>query len=177
MKHMPPSPTNQRGVVLFVALIFLVILSLIGVTAARMQTTEERMARNEDSRQVAEAAAEAALRTGEDTLQISPGISAFAANTGGLYYLSTSAGSQVPSNWWTNAVNYAVYGTAPLATTASPLTNIPTASQAPKVVIEYMGAVAMPGDDMTNPPVTYRITAVAASPDGTASSMLQSIYR
>jgi type IV pilus assembly protein PilX len=173
----PGAKRDQRGVVLFVALIFLVILSLIGVTVARMQTTEERMARNEDSRQVAEATAEAALRNGENTLQNSPGISAFAANTGGLYYLSPSAGSAVPSLWWTNPVNYAVYGTAPLATTAPALTSLPTAAQTPKVVIEYMGAVAMPGDDMSNPPVTYRITVVAAGPDGTPGSMLQSIYR
>ena len=38
---------RQRGVVLFIALILLVILSLLGVTAARLQTSEERMARNE----------------------------------------------------------------------------------------------------------------------------------
>jgi type IV pilus assembly protein PilX len=177
MKHMTPSPTNQRGVVLFIALIFLVILTLIAVTAARMQTTEERMARNEDSRQIAEAAAEAALRNGENTLQNAPPLGTFAANAGGFYYVSTSSGSQVPLNWWTNAVNYAVYNTAPLATTAPALASLPTASQAPMVVIEFMGAVAMPGDDMSHPPVTYRVTAVGIAPDGTAGSTLQSIYR
>jgi type IV pilus assembly protein PilX len=171
------SPARERGVVLFVALILLLILSLLGVTAARMQTTEERMARNEDSRQVAEAAAEAALRNGEDTLQNAPGISSFAANTGGLYYVSPSSGSQVPASWWTVPADYAIYGSAPLTTTAPALSGIPTPSQTPKVVIEFMGSVAMPGDDMSNPPVTYRVTAIGSAPDGTPSSMLQSIYR
>ena len=36
--HSLNSRSRQSGVVLFVALILLVILSLIGVTAARMQT-------------------------------------------------------------------------------------------------------------------------------------------
>ena len=62
------SPSQQRGVVLFVALILLLILSLLGVTAARMQTTEERMARNEDNRQIGAQAAEAALRAAETGL-------------------------------------------------------------------------------------------------------------
>ena len=41
------SPSSQRGVVLFVALILLLVLSLLGVTAAHRKTTEERMARKE----------------------------------------------------------------------------------------------------------------------------------
>jgi type IV pilus assembly protein PilX len=52
--------SRQSGVVLFVALILLLILSLLGVTAARMQTVEERMARNDDNRQLEAQAAEAA---------------------------------------------------------------------------------------------------------------------
>ncbi len=50
---------------MFVALILLLILSLLGVTAARMQTVEERMARNDDNRQIGQQAAEAALRAAE----------------------------------------------------------------------------------------------------------------
>jgi Tfp pilus assembly protein PilX len=56
------NPSKQEGVVLFVALILLLILSLLGVTAARMQTVEERMARNEDNRQLGAQAAEAGLQ-------------------------------------------------------------------------------------------------------------------
>lgn len=177
IKHMTPRPTtNQRGVVLFVALIFLVILSLIAVTAARMQTTEERMARNEDSRQIAEAAAEAALRNGEDSLNSNPPpIGVFAADCCG-FYLLTSSGSAVPSNWWTNAAYYVIYGTAPLST-GPLLTNLPTASRTPKILIERMGGGTISGDNMSTSSITYRVTAVASSPDGTASSMLQSIYR
>jgi type IV pilus assembly protein PilX len=53
---------TQTGAVLFVALILLLVLSLLAVAAARMQTVEERIARNENNRQVGAAAAEATLR-------------------------------------------------------------------------------------------------------------------
>ena len=88
------SPSQQRGVVLFVALILLLILSLLGVTAARMQTTEERMARNEDNRQIGAQAAEAALRAAETGLTTGVyAASQFSANTNGLYELNPTAGS------------------------------------------------------------------------------------
>ena len=50
----------------------LVILSMIGVTVARMQTVEERMARNENNRQLATQAAEAGLRYAEYQLLNAP---------------------------------------------------------------------------------------------------------
>ena len=59
----------QTGAVLFVALILLVVLSLLAVAAARMQTVEERMARNENNRQIGAGAAEATLRYVEANLQ------------------------------------------------------------------------------------------------------------
>jgi type IV pilus assembly protein PilX len=162
--------SHQSGVVLFVALMLLVILSMIGVTVARMQTVEERMARNEDNRQLSLQAAEAALRNAEDGLLSSPGISQFAANTGGYYVMSTSTGSVVPTINWTVASQVAAY-------TGPPLTAIPAAVQAPKIVVEYLGGVALPGEDQANPPIAYRVTVQAANAEGTPSSMLQSIYR
>ena len=79
---------------MFVALILLLILSLLGVTAARMQTTEERMARNEDNRQIGAQAAEAALRAAEAGL--TSGLyaaSQFSANANGFYELNPTTGS------------------------------------------------------------------------------------
>jgi type IV pilus assembly protein PilX len=162
--------SNQSGVVLFIALILLVILSMIGVTLARMQTVEERMARNEDNRQMASQAAEAALRNAEDGLAASPGISKFAVNTGGYYVMSQTTGSVLPTLNWQNPAQVTTY-------TGPPLSAIPVAVQTPKVVVEYLGGVALPGEDQSNPPIAYRVTVQAAGADGTPSSMLQSIYR
>jgi type IV pilus assembly protein PilX len=163
--------SHQSGVVLFIALILLVILSMIGVTVARMQTVEERMARNEDNRQLAAQAAEAALRNAEDGLLSSPGISQFAGNTGGYYVISPSTGSMLPTINWNNPSQVTTY-------TGPALSAMPAAVQTPKIVVEYLGGVALPGEDQANPPIAYRVTVQAANADGTpSSSMLQSIYR
>ena len=51
----------QRGVVLFVSLVLLLVLTLLGVTVARMQTGEERMAQNDTNHQLALQAADVGL--------------------------------------------------------------------------------------------------------------------
>lgn len=63
------SPTGtargQRGTILFVSLIILLLLTILGVTAMSNVTMEERMAGNLRDANLAEEAAEAALRSGE----------------------------------------------------------------------------------------------------------------
>src|ERR1700675_4860658 len=99
--HLLSHPSRQTGMVLFVALILLLILSLLGVTAARMQTVEERMARNDDNRQIGAEAAEAALRSAENGLLTGLYVN-FAGNTAGLYEPLLSNGSPVtPAIWGT----------------------------------------------------------------------------
>jgi type IV pilus assembly protein PilX len=64
MKH--HFPGNERGAVLIVSLIFLVILTMLGVTAMSSTTFEERMAGNARDAALAQQAAEAALREARD---------------------------------------------------------------------------------------------------------------
>ncbi len=59
---------RQHGVVLFVVLIMLLLLTIIGVTAVNNVTMEERMAGNLRDGDLAFQAAEAALRNGENWL-------------------------------------------------------------------------------------------------------------
>lgn len=61
---------NQRGATLFTALIFLIMLMLLGVNAAQMSTMEERMAGNTRNRDLAFQAAEAALKHVEQNLHM-----------------------------------------------------------------------------------------------------------
>ena len=130
--------SKQSGVVLFVALILLLILSLLGVTAARMQTVEERMARNDDNRQIGQQAAEAALRSAENGLLTGIYVN-FAGNTNGLYAPILPNGSPLTGMDWTNAAN-----TLPYA--GPPMTSIPANAAAPKVVIENLPSVAVAGE-------------------------------
>jgi type IV pilus assembly protein PilX len=64
MKH--NFPGNERGAVLIVSLIFLVILTMLGVTAMSSTTFEERMAGNARDASLAHHAAEAAIREARD---------------------------------------------------------------------------------------------------------------
>lgn len=175
--HSLNSRSRQSGVVLFVALILLLILSLIGVTAARMQTVEERMARNEDNHQLAAQAAEAALRSAEGGL-LSGIYTNFAANNNGLYELTASNGSVVSTMNWSSP-------TAVLPYAGPPLASVPTGAQAPKFVIESLPPVAMPGDSInqvqysapTTPVAVYRVTATGQGADNSSTTTIQSIMR
>ncbi|MFB1487588.1 MULTISPECIES: PilX N-terminal domain-containing pilus assembly protein [unclassified Thiocapsa] len=57
---------RQKGVVLIVALMFILVMSIVGVTAMHSTIMQERMAGNARDRNLAFQAAEAALRAGED---------------------------------------------------------------------------------------------------------------
>ena len=63
---------RQRGMALIVALILLLTMTLLGVTAMRSTTQGERMAGNFRDRNLAFQAAEAALREGEEILRNDP---------------------------------------------------------------------------------------------------------
>jgi type IV pilus assembly protein PilX len=168
--------SKQSGVVMFVALILLLILSLLGITAARMQTVEERMARNDNNRQLGAQAAESALRAAETGL-LNGTYTNFIAQSGGLYAPDLTLGSPLTGMDWTVPAN-----TMPYAGPA--LTNLPAASQAPKIVIENLNPVAGAGQNIQvvglngPPPVTvFRITAQGVGADGTSTTMLQTIVR
>jgi len=176
--------SKQTGAVLFVALILLLILSLLGVTAARMQTVEERMARNEDNRQTGAQAAEAALRNAEAGL-LAGLYTNFAANTNGLYELTPANGSVVSGiNWQTAAAPTVLSYTSP-SNTGPALNAIPANARTPTYVIESLPPVAVPGDSIdsvqyaapTTPVAVYRVTANGQGADGTSSTTLQSIFR
>ena len=80
--------SREHGASLFVALIFLIILTILGLTAMRVATMEERMSGNSRDRSLAFQAAEAALRDAESDIEKSGRISgmtgADAACTKGL---------------------------------------------------------------------------------------------
>ncbi len=167
---------KQSGVVMFIALILLLILSLLGVTAARMQTVEERMARNDNNRQLGAQAAEAALRAAEVGILTGLYVN-FAGNTNGLYAPLLSAGSPLTGmNWAAPAATLPYAGPA--------LNNLPAPSQAPKAVIETMPPVAVAGDDISvtglnspTPVSVFRVTTQGVGADNSSTTMLQTIVR
>lgn len=63
------SITRQRGIVLVISLLFLVVLTLLGIATMRTNVIEERLAGNSRDWGLAFQAAEAALRDGEADIQ------------------------------------------------------------------------------------------------------------
>ena len=61
-------PSRQRGVVLLVSLLFLVVLTLLGVAASRMVIGEEKMSRYLREYNTAFQAAESAMRDAHDDI-------------------------------------------------------------------------------------------------------------
>lgn len=156
------------------ALILLVILTLIGVTAARMQTVEERMAQNDDNHELAMQSAEAALRQAEQAVvSEAPWATNFSANAGGTYDLQSEVagvGSIVDQpNWTASAIAY----------NGPALANVPVPPAS--MVIENLPPVAQGGDPLmtgmygqtqTN---IVRVTANAQGGDATSTVTLQSV--
>lgn len=173
-------PNRHRGAALVVSLILLLILTIIGVTVARLQTVEERMSRNENNHQLALQAAEAALRNVEN------GINAYGnnwdADANGMFALIAANGS-IYDQWLANTAPVGTWLSYASATnTGPPLSNVPLQAQ-PQYVIEHLPPAAIPSDNISVkefggiPKDIYRITARASGADASSNSTIQSIYR
>jgi type IV pilus assembly protein PilX len=182
----PCSPrSRQRGAVLYIALILLLILTIIGIAASRLQTGEAVMARNDHNHELALQAAEAALRGTEINLALGTwSIPQFAANSNGLYVLQTevqapNGRSIVDSLDWT--ANYPNPHPAAMTYTGPALANAPASPALTQVIIESLPPVARPGDPLCTPSsqtqscAVYRVTAHAVGADASASATLQSV--
>ncbi len=165
--------SRQRGVVLFTSMILLVILTLVGVMLARMQTVEEMISANDQDHQLAIQAAEATLRFAEVGL-FNGTYTAFADNTGGMYTWE----SGLP-----DAYTQYTLGTSPASMVLSyggpglPVTLTPV------FLIESMPAAAIQGASLSQqqygaptPPVSiFRITAYSYGGDQSTTAELQEI--
>ena len=87
---------RERGVVLVVSLLMLLVLTFIGLAATRSTTIEQRLTSNQRDLAVAVQGAEAALRDGESLLN-SAGLPNFALNTAGAFTAATMGTTD-----WTN---------------------------------------------------------------------------
>jgi type IV pilus assembly protein PilX len=172
-------PGSSRGAVLVVALILLLALTLIGITAARMQTAQEGMARNDDNHQLALQSAEAALREGEAVIALHSA-GDFQADTGGLYNLGFEL--QATSSSVADTINWASPGSQSMQYAGATLSNVPTPPQPAQFIVESLPPVITPGGGLNHqsygPPqasLVYRITAHAEGGDSSSNVTLQTI--
>jgi type IV pilus assembly protein PilX len=185
MKRILSLPLSQAGSALIVALIFLLLMTLLGTAAMRGSSTQERMAGNSRDWNLAFQAAEAGLREGEQFLLATAVLPAF-NDTNGFYGL----GAPTSPQWMGGAINdgngAVTYGTLPgVPMYGGVLDGVTTL---PRYYFEELTTIRPPGAETetgTPPPdiAFYRLTAIGfggAVDDGgvpIASTVLSSVYR
>ena len=163
-----PMPQRQAGVALVVALILLVIMTLVGLSALRTVTLEEKMTAQTFDRSLSFQAAEAALREAEALVESTvPTPAALAACVAGVCgapnATATVRWADTSFTGWQNA---AVVANGPISIT-------------PQYIVEYLGNTfpCQPGTPSAGTDCKrYRITARSNAGNDRAAVMLQSIF-
>lgn len=84
---------NQSGAALITCLLFLMIMTLLGVSSMSSSTMEEKMAGNTRNKHLSFHSAESAIRVAEDWVEDSPLIKGIVADGTDRYYDKPTAGS------------------------------------------------------------------------------------
>ncbi len=179
------SAPRQRGIALVMALVFLLLLTLIGIAALGTTSLEEKMAHNVKDRNLAFQAAESALIVAENWIYTQIGKPVFPNNPIGLYTPVTSDTDADPNwkdaTWSTN--NVVTYPSTPGQTVSGSLGKI---QNQPKYIIEDMGEIEESGGSLTfatdykgskkGATTVLRITARGTGGTNAAVVMVQSTY-
>lgn len=166
MKHLE----KQRGATLIVSLIFLVVLSIIGLAGMDVTSLEEKMAGNMRDRNVSFQAAEAALREGERFLQSTVFLPAF-DGTNGLYDLPTDGSKRWNTVDWSSVNDVRFYtglGFDELNTQAAYIIE--------SLVADSAAETYDPTEIVDNKRF-YRITARSEGLSGASEVILQTVYK
>ncbi len=177
------SAHKQKGAVLAVGLILLLVLSLVGVTNMNKVTTSERLAGNERDMNLAFQAAEAALQEGERKISNLAGTTAPIPETCEGNNCNCQNNNCKTTIW--EAENKVVWDDINWDTQSRIMSddNIPgnnygknTLATIPRYVIEFVG---IENFSATNPiPLHYyRITSRAGGSTAESEVILQSVYR
>lgn len=167
---------NQRGAVLIVSMIFLVIMTLVGMAGIELSGLEEKMAAQLRDRQMAFEAAEAALLDGEAYLESVVTMPAF-DGTNGLY-MPKSDGSNHWDDW--AALGSSVRTMRSQVSDADKKGFGQLASFA-TYIVEELAATAPDDSKEAGKAIEkrryYRITARAVGLSSSSEVKLQSIYK
>jgi type IV pilus assembly protein PilX len=175
-KYDMPFLNNQRGSALIISLIFLLLLTIIGVAGMQSATMQERMAGNTRDRNVAFQAAEGAMRGAEDVL---------AAATLPPFN-NTEAGYRLPLSQAGKGEYWMTYDWKGVAGTDSGSQAYTTRSYAgvaepPRYVVEQLPSISKVGESVKLGPLEesgfYRITTRAVGSTSETSVILQSVFK
>lgn len=175
---------RERGVALVMAMVFLLILTLIGVTTMGTTVLEERMAGNMQDKNTAFQAAESALTSGENWLRPLTAMPIFdpLVTDDGLHrQSSTSIPVWLSSTVWgsADAVDYTELPGSASPPSGQLLSNV---NQQPQYLIEDLGPIRDPlgslklGSPSLATRNVFRVTARGTGRSDQAMVMIQSVF-
>lgn len=178
--HSKTMKQRQAGAVLIVALVMVLLMTIVGVSAIKGSNLQELMAGNVRDKQISFQAAEAALRDAEASVNgVNP------PNIGGatVGFVEQIAAGSVSSHWRNNFVWF------DKTTQFSVLTDmdLKMIHDKPRYVVEKLDVTYVPGSDgravdllgVQNAPeiMIYRITGRGVGVTDSSITYLQSLYR
>lgn len=185
--HSSMNRIGETGAALIVGLIFLVVLTMIGITAAKMAGLEERMSGNMRDRALAMQAAEMALRYAErdvlhsGRISVPNGLTPFNADCGvaspalddfGLCWNGPGGYGNADPPWYKAMMDipgaHVVYGNAPYL---AAVPDILLVSQQPRYLIEVID-----NTEGGPPNYYYRITVRAQGVYARTTVWLQEVF-
>ena len=162
-----PIPSDQSGAVLAAGLIFLLVITVLGVSGVQNSSLEERMTANIRDRNLSFQAAEAALRDAEAFIDALENFDDFKADcTRGLCDSAGAAqwATLTAGGWSSITAKTRAYGTN--------TKTLPAVDAQPRYMIEWLE------NDTSNPPVaTYLITVRAVGANSNSVVLLQEVYK
>ena len=171
-----PGSHKQRGWVLVIGLVVLVMLSIIAIALMRTTLLEEKMAGATRDINLSFEAAETALRDAEAFIESQSDDSLFTTTSAGIYAQGTELDNSEPNpfdNTWDND-NSRILATAPTGVTT-----------APRYMIKKVGESGDEGSlnlggygetDLTQKSVIFRITARGTGGNDSTQTILRSHY-
>jgi type IV pilus assembly protein PilX len=183
--RIPQQARVQQGIVLVMALVFLLLLTLIGISALGTTSLEEKMAHNAKDRNLAFQSAESALFLGESWLAGLTDLPIFPNNSMGLYSLPPAASSPVweSVNWsGSNVITYPNIPYGSLSVIAGGAgASLGEIQTQPKYLIEYLARVenessSLAVDDPYRWRHVLRVTARGTGGTDAAQVMTQSNF-
>jgi type IV pilus assembly protein PilX len=164
---------RQTGAVLMVSLLVLILLTLLGLTAIRAGTVQERIAGNTRNLDVAFQAAEAALREAEDRLD-NPSVPLTNGSVTGWYHwsLAPAPAWKAPATWDASGnIDYTLGADAGWSV-----------ARAPEFAVEELPPMpdtggSLDGSAPVSEDVMYRISARGFGGNTNTFVILQTTYR
>lgn len=180
LKFQNPGSQNQRGAVLVIGLIMVLLITIVGLSAVRSSGLQESMAGNMRDRNLAFQAAESALREAEEILSpMNVTLADFNGNDGLHPDLSLTPEDSV---WYFTSDDWA-------SNKVKAIENLPSVADQPVYLIEELivdvgsgaaaegSAIDVGGMQTTGDPTPYRVSSRGVGATTDTEVILQSTYK